>query len=366
MASSWGKHVKVSIWGESHSESIGVVVDGLPAGEQIDWDELLNFMARRRSSGGGVDTPRKEADLPEIQSGLLNHVTCGTPVCALIRNSNTQSKDYSLFEKVARPGHADYSGYLRYSGHNDIRGGGHFSGRLTAPLVFAGGLARQLLAKKGIHIAAHIKQIGTLQDSSFDTVRLDDKLVEKLNHSFFPVLNEEQGQKMQEEILRLRAEGDSVGGIVECAVLGVPGGYGDPLFDSVESQLSSLLFSIPAVKGVEFGDGFALSSMCGSKANDPFCIQDGNILTETNRNGGILGGITTGMPILFRCAFKPTPSISKEQKSVNFREKEEVLLQITGRHDPCIVRRAVPVVEAAAALTILDILLSSDKRWDLQ
>lgn len=366
MSSNWGKHVKISVWGESHSESIGVVVDGLPAGEVIDWEELLAFMARRRSSGGGVDTPRQEADLPEIQSGLLNNVTCGTPICARIRNSNTQSKDYSLFREVARPSHADYSGYLRYDGYNDIRGGGHFSGRLTAPLVFAGGLARQILARKGIRIAAHIKQIGSITDAPFPTTELDQKLVEKLNHSFFPVLDEAKGEQMQAEIQQVRAEGDSVGGIVECAVLGVPGGYGDPLFDSVESQLSSLLFSIPAVKGVEFGDGFGLAALCGSQANDPFILQDGEIRTETNRNGGILGGITTGMPILFRCAFKPTPSISKEQRSINFRRKEEVTLSIKGRHDPCIVRRAVPVVEAAAALTLLDLLLSSDKRWNLQ
>ncbi len=366
MSSTWGKQLKISIWGESHSESIGVVMDGLPAGEHIDWDELLKFMARRRSSGGATDTARIEADLPEIQSGLLNHVTCGTPLCALIRNTNTRSKDYSLFEKVARPGHADYSGYLRYDGHNDIRGGGHFSGRLTAPLVFAGGIAKQILARKGIVVCAHIQQIGTLAERRFALAELDHALAERLNNSFFPVLDEELGEAMQTEIARLRSEGDSVGGIVECAVLGVPGGYGDPLFDSVESQLASLLFSIPAVKGVEFGSGFELSSLCGSKANDPFRICNGKIVTETNHNGGILGGITNGMPIVFRCGFKPTPSIAKEQKTVNFRDMEEVTLSISGRHDPCIVRRAVPVVEAAAALVVLDILLSSHKGWDAE
>lgn len=365
MSSTWGKHLKISIWGESHSDSIGVVVDGLPAGEHIDSEELLAFMARRRSSGGATDTARVEADLPEIQSGLLNDTTCGTPLCALIRNTNTNSKDYSLFHSVARPGHADYSGYLRYEGHNDIRGGGHFSGRLTAPLVFAGGIARQVLARKGIHICAHIQQVGTLAERRFSLAKLDENLVERLNRSFFPVLEEEKGAAMQSEIARLRSEGDSVGGIVECAVLGMPGGYGDPMFDSVESQLASLLFSIPAVKGVEFGSGFELSSLCGSEANDPFRICDGKIVTESNHNGGILGGITTGMPIVFRCGFKPTPSIAKEQKTVDFRNMEEVNLSISGRHDPCIVRRAVPVVEAAAALTVLDIMLSSDKGWKL-
>ncbi len=366
MASNWGKHLKISIWGESHSESIGVVIDGLPAGESIDWEELLYFMGRRRSSGGALDTPRKEADIPEIQSGLLDSVTCGTPLCALIRNSNTQSKDYSLFKQIARPGHADYTGYLRYNGHNDIRGGGHFSGRLTAPLVFAGGIARQILARKGISIAAHIQQVGILKDRRLGEETLTSELVEKLNHSFFPVLDEMQGEKMQQLIQDVRAEGDSVGGVIECAVLGVPGGYGDPLFDSVESQLASLLFSIPAVKGVEFGEGFDISSLRGSEANDPFAVENGKIITTSNHNGGILGGITNGMPILFRCAFKPTPSISRQQNSINFKTNEEVQLNITGRHDPCIVRRAVPVVEAAAALVLLDILLSSDKRWDLQ
>ncbi len=366
MSSSWGNHLKISIWGESHSESIGVVVDGLPAGEAIDWEELLAFMARRRSSGGPTDTPRKEADIPEIQSGLLHGRTCGTPLCAMIRNTNTQSKDYSLFEKVARPGHADYTGFLRYDGHNDIRGGGHFSGRLTAPLVFAGGIAKQLLARKGILICAHIQQVGSVAERRFDTEELDAALVEQLNSSFFPTLEEEKGAAMLEEIRLAREEGDSVGGIIECAVLGLPGGYGDPLFDSVESRLSSLLFSIPAVKGVEFGEGFGLSSLRGSKANDAFAIRDGRIVTESNNNGGILGGISNGMPIVFRCGFKPTPSISKEQKSVNFIDWEEVSLQITGRHDPCIVRRAVPVVEAAAALALLDLLLCSDKRWDAQ
>ena len=366
MASTWGKHLKISIWGESHSESIGVIVDGLPAGETIDLEQVLDFMARRRSSGGTTDTPRQEADLPEIQSGLLNGKTCGTPICALIRNTNTQSKDYSLFERVARPGHADYSGFLRYNGHNDIRGGGHFSGRLTAPLCFAGALAKQILARKGISVCAHIQQVGSIMERSFDFDELNHDLVQKLNSSFFPTLDDEKSKQMQELIAEVRSEGNSVGGIVECAVLGVPGGYGDPLFDSVESQLASLLFSIPAVKGVEFGSGFELASMKGSQSNDAFVLHDDTIITETNHNGGILGGITIGMPIVFRCAFKPTPSISIEQKSVDFIAKEETSIQIHGRHDPCIVRRAVPVVEAAAALVLLDILLSSDKRWTLQ
>ena len=365
MASSWGKHLKISIWGESHSESIGVVVDGLPAGESIDWEQLLQFMGRRRSSGGATDTARVEADVPEIQSGLLNNVTCGTPICALIRNTNTRSKDYSLFERVARPGHADYSGYLRYDGHNDIRGGGHFSGRLTAPLCFAGAIAKQILARKGISICAHIQQVGSICERRFSTDDFSADLVLRLNSGFFPTLDESSAQAMLDCIAAARAEGNSVGGAIECAVLGVPGGYGDPLFDSVESQLASLLFSIPAVKGLEFGSGFELAAMCGSESNDAFAVQNGSIVTESNHNGGILGGITTGMPIVFRCAFKPTPSISLPQKTVDFVSKEEVTLNISGRHDPCIVRRAVPVVEAAAALAVLDLLLSADKHWKL-
>lgn len=366
MSSTWGNHIKISIWGESHSESIGVVVDGLPSGEQIDWDELLFFMERRRSQGGALDTPRKESDLPQIQSGLLNHITCGTPICALIPNENTRSKDYSLFSQVARPSHADYTGALRYNGYNDIRGGGHFSGRLTAPLVFAGGLARQILHRRGISIAAHIAQIGTIWDDPFTTENLTPQQIDALNHSFFPVLNAQAGEQMQARIAQVRSQKDSIGGMIQCAVLGIPGGYGDPLFDSVESLLSSLLFSIPAVKGVSFGDGFSLCSMVGSEANDPFSIRDGKVVTNTNRNGGILGGITTGMPVVFQCAFKPTASIAKEQKTVNFVTKEETTLAITGRHDPCIVRRAVPVVESAAALAVLDLLLSSDRGWNIR
>lgn len=366
MSSSWGKHLKISIWGESHSESIGVVVDGLPAGESIDWEQLLQFMGRRRSSGGATDTARIEADLPEIQSGLLNHVTCGTPICALIRNTNTRTKDYSLFERVARPGHADYSGFLRYDGHNDIRGGGHFSGRLTAPLCFAGALAKQILARKGIFVCAHIQQVGPVSERRFTTDDFSSDLVLHLNQSFFPTLEEGSAQAMHDCIAAAREAGNSVGGAIECAVFGVPGGYGDPLFDSVESQLASLLFSIPAVKGVEFGSGFDLASMYGSQSNDAFAVQNDTIVTESNHNGGILGGITTGMPIVFRCAFKPTPSISLPQKTVDFISKEEVSLSISGRHDPCIVRRAVPVVEAAAALAVLDILLFSDKHWKQQ
>lgn len=366
MASTWGKHLKLSIWGESHSESIGVVLDGLPAGEAIDWEEVLTFMGRRRSSGSGTDTPRQEADYPEIQSGLLNSVTCGTPICALIKNTNTKSKDYSLFEHIARPSHADYTGYLRYEGHNDVRGGGHFSGRLTAPLCFAGAVAKQLLARKGISVCAHIQQIGNIQERRFTDGDWNEDTVQRLTHSFFPVLDKEQGDAMEAEILRCREQGDSVGGCVECAVLGLPGGYGDPLFDSIESQLAGLLFSIPAVKGLEFGSGFELASLCGSQANDAFAVKDGRIVTKTNHNGGILGGISNGMPLVFRCAFKPTPSISKEQQTVDFRTVEETTVCISGRHDPCIVRRAVPVVEAAAALVILDLLLSSDKRWNLQ
>lgn len=364
MASTWGKNLKITLWGESHSESIGVVVDGVPAGEKIDFDEILSFMERRKSSGNPIDTARKEDDFPEIQCGILHNYTCGTPICVVIHNKNSHSKDYSLFKEIARPSHADYTGFLRYNGFNDVRGGGHFSGRLTAGLVFAGGIALQILEKRGIKIAAHIQQISQIYDKKFEEISVNNSIIDNLNHSFFPVLDKEIGEKMQKKILEVKAENNSVGGIVECGIFGIEGGYGDPFFDSVESKISHLLFSIPAVKGVEFGDGFEISSKTAQEVNDNFIISDDKIVCETNHNGGILGGITNGMPIIFRCAFKPTPSISAPQKTVNFHKKEEVLLEISGRHDPCIVRRAVPVVEAAAAIAILDIILGSNKNWN--
>lgn len=363
MSSTWGRQLRLSIWGESHSQSIGAVLDGLPAGEQIDMEELLFFMSRRSSQGGSLDTPRVEKDYPEIQSGIVNNITCGTPVCAVIHNGNTRSKDYSQLACKARPGHADYTGFVRYGGHNDIRGGGHFSGRLTAPLVFAGGLCRQLLARRGIAITAHITSIHHIQDTPFPLLGPDKETASRLNRSFFPVLDEAAGQQMRDCIEAARREQNSVGGVVECALLGLPAGLGDPIFDNMESALSSLLFAIPGVKGVEFGAGFAISQMMGSQSNDPFYMKNGSVYTKTNNNGGILGGITSGMPVIFRVAFKPTPSIGLPQETVDFVRGENTELTVQGRHDPCIVRRAVPCVEAAAALSITDLLLCSQGGW---
>lgn len=360
MSSSWGTDLRLSIFGESHSAAIGAVLDGLPAGEPIDWEELLRFMARRRSQGGKTDTPRREADLPQIQSGLLDGVTTGTPLCAVIPNANTRSQDYDQLRHLARPGHADYTGFLRYGGHADVRGGGHFSGRLTAPLVFAGGVCRQILARRGIVIGAHIAAAAGIPDTPFDPVLVNAGQLASVTAKPFPVLDDAAGEAMVAAIDQARLAQDSVGGIIECAVVGLPGGLGSPMFDGVENRLASLLFGIPAVKGLEFGGGFSLAGMRGSQSNDPFVMENGQIRTTQNHNGGILGGITNGMPLVFRVAVKPTPSISQPQQTVDFLQKQDATLTIQGRHDPCIVRRAVPCMEAAAALALLDLLLGSN------
>ena len=360
MSSSWGNDLRLSIFGESHSTAIGAVLDGLPAGEPIDWEELLRFMARRSSKGGKTDTPRLEADLPQIQSGLWEGVTTGTPLCAVIENTNTRSRDYDQLRHLARPGHADYTGFLRYGGHADVRGGGHFSGRLTAPLVFAGGVCRQILARRGITIGAHIAAAAGIPDTPFDPASVSAGQLAEVTAKPFPVVDDAAGEAMIAAIDQARQQQDSVGGIIECALVGLPGGLGSPMFDGVENRLASLLFGIPAVKGLEFGSGFALAGMRGSQSNDPFCMENGQVRTARNHNGGILGGITSGMPLVFRVAIKPTPSISQPQQTVDFLEKQDASLTVEGRHDPCIVRRAVPCMEAAAALALLDLLLGSN------
>lgn len=356
MSSNWGNNIKISIFGESHSKSIGVVVDGLPAGEEINLETLGHFMARRSSMGGKTDTPRMEADFPEIQSGFLDGHTCGTPICAVIQNTNTRSADYNQLKETARPGHADYTGYVRYHGYNDIRGGGHFSGRLTAPLVFAGGICKQILANRGIDIGAHIYSIADVLDDPINPVHISRSELLATSEQTFPVFNKDAAEKMKLRIDEARRDGDSVGGQIECIILGVPAGMGSPMFDGVENRIASIIFGIPAIKGLEFGTGFDLASMKGSQANDAFVVEGGEICTTTNNNGGILGGISNGMPIVFRVAVKPTASISQEQKTVNFVKKENTTIAIHGRHDPCIVRRAVPCVEAAAAIALTDLL----------
>lgn len=354
-----GERLKVAIYGESHGPSVGLVVDGLPPGLTINIEEVAKEMKRRAPGRSPLATPRKEQDEFLVESGLFHGKTTGTPLCVRIPNSDTRSGDYALLKDVMRPGHADYAGRIRYMNFNDCRGGGHFSGRLTAPLVFAGAVAKQLLALQGIRVAAHIASVGNVEDVAFNPMGERQETLAGLAQKELPVLDEEQGEKMRQLILAVREQEDSVGGKVECMVTGLPAGLGDPFFDSVESRLAHALFSIPAIKGLEFGAGFALAAMQGSEANDPMQFTDGEAGFKSNNNGGLLGGITTGMPLFFKVAVKPTPSIGKPQETVDLAKRENTVLQITGRHDPSIVLRAVPVVEGVAAWIISDLLLSS-------
>lgn len=358
MSGMWGSKIKLSIFGESHGNEIGITIDGLPAGFSIDMDKIMMEMARRAPGKSSLSTPRKESDIPEILSGYFEGKTTGTPLCAIIRNSNTKSKDYSKLKDVMRPGHADYTGVVRYKGFNDYRGGGHFSGRITAPLVFAGAICKQILEVKGIIVSAHINSIGKIKDCSFLESDISDELLNSFKENELPLINTKLEDEMRQEILSTRSSGDSIGGTIECAILGVSPGIGDPFFDSVESTLAHLMFSVPAVKGIEFGKGFDISKMRGSEANDEYYLENGNIKTKTNNNGGILGGITNGMPIIFNVAIKPTASIFKEQNTVNIVTMEETTLCIEGRHDPCIVQRALPVIEAVAAIGITELMNS--------
>ena len=356
MSSDFGKKVKISIFGQSHSEAIGVVIDGLPVGEPIDLDAVQKFMERRAPGRNAYSTPRKEADMPRVVSGLFEGKTCGAPICAIIENTNTRSKDYDKLKDLPRPGHADFTAWVKYDGYNDHRGGGHFSGRLTAPLCFAGAVCKQILERKGIHVGAHILSVKGVKDASFDAVCIDADTLEGVTSKVFPVQDDAAGEAMQAVIAAAKEKGDSVGGIVECAVTGLPVGVGEPMFDGLESVLASAVFAIPAVKGVEFGAGFAVADLFGSENNDDFIYEDGTVKTKTNHHGGSLGGISSGMPLVFRAAFKPTPSISMEQDTISISKRENDKLAVVGRHDPCIVPRAVPVVEAAAAVAVLDLL----------
>ena len=362
MASYLGEHIHVSVFGQSHSPAIGVVVDGLPAGERVDLEELGRFLSRRAPGHSGLSTPRKEADLPRILCGLADGVTCGAPLAAVIENTNTRSGDYDNLKDVPRPGHADYTAQVRYGGFQDAAGGGHFSGRLTAPLCIAGGVALQILARRGIRVDAHIQSIAGVEDRPFCPMGEQGEVLDGLKTAALPVLDQAAGAEMEGKILEAKGRGDSVGGVVECMVSGLPAGLGGPLFGGMESRLAAAVFGIPAVKGVEFGTGFRAAAMLGSEHNDPFVVEGGQVRTASNHAGGILGGITTGMPLVFRAAFKPTPSIAQEQDSVSLSRMEPAKLHVKGRHDPCVVPRAVPVVEAAAALTVLDALLDAPAR----
>jgi len=357
MSGTWGKNIHYSIFGESHGEGLGIVIDGLPSGFKLDLEEIMFEMNRRRPGKSSVETPRKEADEFQILSGYFQDKTTGAPLCIIIRNQNKQSKDYEEIKNTMRPGHADFTAFMKYKGFHDYRGGGHFSGRLTAPIVFAGAVTKQILKTKGILIGSHIYQIGRVFDRSFDKVEVSEEVLQMLVRKEFPLLDESRASEMKDLILSAKEERDSVGGVVEAAIINLPAGLGNPFFDSVESCLSHLLFSIPAVKGLEFGSGFEMASMRGSEANDPFYVDKDVVKTSTNHNGGILGGITNGMPLIFRAVFKPTPSIGNPQNTIDISRKVDKEIKIEGRHDPCIVPRAVPVVEAMAAMGILDLLL---------
>lgn len=362
MSSSWGERIKISIFGGSHTEAIGVNIDGLPAGEKIDMDAVQKQMARRAPGQDKTATTRRESDEPRVLCGLLDGVTTGAPLCAIIENSNQRSKDYSQLKVLPRPGHADYTAAVKYGGHNDVRGGGHFSGRLTAPLVFAGAVARQMLERRGIAVASHVVSVAGCgaKDAMFDPVAISPELMARLSGEYFPVADSGVREQMRGAIEAARLSMDSLGGIVECAVTGLPVGAGGPIFGGAENLFASMMFGIPAAKGVEFGAGFAAAELRGSENNDPMYMEGPEVRTRTNNSGGILGGITNGMPLIFRVAFKPTPSISQEQDTVDLVKRQNAKLTVTGRHDPCIVPRAAVAVEAGACVAAAELLAQSE------
>lgn len=353
MSSFYGKNLKLSIFGQSHGPAIGMTLDGIPAGLSVDFEKLLAFLNLRAPGQHPYTTPRKEEDIPEFLAGIVDGHTCGAPIAAIIRNTNTRSGDYANLKDCPRPGHADYTAQAKYGGNQDAAGGGHFSGRLTAPLCIAGGMCKQWLEKMGIRVAAHILQIGSVSDVPFNAVQpqLNDICLN------FPVLDDSVAPQMQQEIACAWQNADSVGGSIECAITGLPAGLGDPMFDGVENRIAQIVFGIPAVKGLWFGDGINAPKAKGSQYNDAYTIQNGQVTTLTNHNGGILGGITNAMPVLFTAAIKPTPSIGQSQQTVNLKTGKITTLEVKGRHDPCIVPRAVPVIEAAAAIAVYDMIL---------
>ncbi|MCI9121012.1 MAG: chorismate synthase [Oscillibacter sp.] len=359
MSSEFGKLLRVSVFGQSHGKAIGVVVDGLPAGEEIDLEELQGFLDRRRPGKDPLSTARKETDVPEFLSGLEDGRTCGAPLCAVIRNADQHSQDYRELRDKPRPGHADYTAAVKWGGCADMRGGGHFSGRLTAPLCVAGGVAKQILARRDVHVGAHLCSVGQARDMLFP-LHPTAELFRSVAAKAFPVLNDHAAEAMQTAVLAAKQDQDSIGGTIECAAIGLPAGLGEPMFGGVENRLAAALFGIPAVKGVEFGEGFHGASLRGSQNNDAFVLEDGQVRARTNHAGGILGGITTGMPLLLRVAVKPAPSIGKPQQTVSLSRMEPAELTVHGRHDPCVAHRAVPVVEAVTALVLLDMLMEGN------
>ena len=356
MSSTYGENLKLTIFGQSHGAAIGMTLDGIPAGLPVDFDELQTFLNRRAPGQNNWSTPRKEGDRPEFLAGILDGFTCGAPIASVIHNTNTRSGDYANLKDCPRPGHADYTAQIKYGGFQDAAGGGHFSGRLTAPLCIAGGLCKQWLAERGIRVAARIASIAGVTDD-FEVNTLNPQL--DLIGTDFPVFSPDAGARMREKIAEARSECDSVGGIIECYITGVPAGLGEPMFGGVESRIAQIVYGVPAVKAVEFGIGREAADLRGSQCNDAFTVENGQIRTVTNNAGGILGGITNGMPLIFRAAIKPTPSIARPQQSVSLRNAQEQELVVKGRHDPCIVPRAVPVIEAAAAIALFDLILGN-------
>lgn len=358
-----GNKLRVTVFGQSHAQAIGCVIDGLEAGFRPDMEKLAAFMARRAPGQSDFSSQRREADAVEILSGMVDGALCGAPLAAVITNTDHASGDYDALKHTPRPSHADFTARMKYGESCDLRGGGQFSGRLTAPLCFAGGIALQLLEKRGIHIAAHIAQIGSVYDWKPDFAAIDSETLSHLVGKRFSVFDESCVLAMQQTIEAAKLEGDSVGGMIRCFATGLPAGIGEPMFGGMENRLSSALFGIPAVRGVSFGDGFDAAAMYGSFHNDPYTCREGHIATRTNHAGGVLGGITTGMPLVVNVAVKPTPSIAKTQDSVDLSTMQNTTVNIRGRHDPCIVPRAVPVVEAVTALTLLDMLME-DSSWN--
>ena len=357
MASSIGSHYRCSVFGESHGKMIGIEIDGVPPGEAVDENELQAFMARRAPGNSKHATKRKEPDIVHIASGIMDGVTTGFPLMAYIENTNQYSKDYSNLLDHPRPSHADYTAHIHYKGFADMRGGGHFSGRLTAPLCIAGGIAKQILRRRGIHVGAQLLQIENIIGTPFDAMNVDAETLESMASMEFPTIDEGANSAMQAAIQAAAAEGDSVGGVVQGAIIGVPVGLGGPMFDGIENRMAQALFGIPGCKGVSFGAGFDAVTMRGSVHNDPFIMKAGNVTTTTNHAGGILGGMTSGAPITVQIAMKPTASISIEQQTVSLSKHADAPLVVTGRHDPCIAVRTVPVLEAVMAIVILDLLL---------
>lgn len=364
MSYSFGKNFKVTLFGQSHSEEIGIIIDGISAGYKINKDLIRKNINRRRPGKNKFSTARKEDDDFKIVSGEVDGLTCGTPICAIIENKDQRSRDYDNLKDRPRPSHADYPAYVKFKGFNDMRGGGQFSGRMTAPIVIAGSIAEDLLLKRDIKIYTRIKSIGDEEDVKLELRDINEDKLSNLKNEDFPVFDHEVREKMEGEILKAKEDGDSIGGIVETFILNMPVGIGEPFFDSIESVISHAVFSVPGIKGIEFGSGFAASKMRGSLHNDEYYYENGEVKTKSNNNGGIIGGLSTSMPIIFRTAVKPTSSISKTQSTISLKDKKDVDLKVVGRHDPSIVPRALVAIEMITAIAILDLLMEGE-RWKI-